>query len=156
MTDDLKSAVTVSEMARMLGMSRSRIYQLLGKAFPQPSRDENGRPYFNEEQQRLILDVRHRNCGIDGKPILFYAPRHSISRPTPRRSPTSKSTPINQHAAIIDGVKTLGITSVTATQVEQAIKKSFPSGIVGVDPGELIRAVFLCIKCQDSEHKPKR
>ena len=31
-----KAAVSVAEMARMVGLSRSRFYQLIGTAFPQP------------------------------------------------------------------------------------------------------------------------
>jgi site-specific recombinase XerD len=61
MNVELKAAVTVAEMARMLGMSRSRFYQLIGKAFPQPSRDEGGRPFFDEEGQKVCLEVRRRN-----------------------------------------------------------------------------------------------
>ena len=36
MTVEVKSAVTVSEMARMVGLSRARFYQLIGTAFPYP------------------------------------------------------------------------------------------------------------------------
>ena len=47
-----------------------------GHAFPEPSRDdETGRPFYDEEQQVVCLEVRRRNCGVDGKPILFYARR---------------------------------------------------------------------------------
>ena len=155
MNDDLKAAVTVAEMARMVGMSRSRLYQLIGKAFPEPSRDENGRPYFDEVQQQTIFDVRRRNCGIDGKPILFYAPRNSIPPPISKCRPVSKPLPNSQHAGIHDGVEGLMRAQVCATQVDQAIKKLFPDGTDGVDPGEVIRAVFLSINGQNSVNKPK-
>ncbi len=36
MTDQFKHAVTIAEMARMVGLSRSRFYQLIGKAMPEP------------------------------------------------------------------------------------------------------------------------
>lgn len=155
MNDQLKAAVTIAEMARMCGLSRSRMYQLIGKAFPEPSRDESGRPYFDEEQQRTILEVRRRNCGIDGKPILFYAPRNSISGPTPKRRSKPKPT-TDEHADILEGVRALGLTAVTNTQVDQAIKESFPSGTDGVDQGEIIRGVFLSLKRQDSANKPTK
>ena len=32
------------------------------------------RPFYHEELQAVCLDVRRRNCGIDGKPVLFYCP----------------------------------------------------------------------------------
>ncbi len=47
-----KAAVTVAEMARMVGLSRSRFYQLIGTAFPQPERQPGtGRPVYTEELQ---------------------------------------------------------------------------------------------------------
>ena len=146
MNTETKAAVTVAEMARMAGLSRARMYQLMGTAFPRPSRDESGRPYFDEDQQRTILEVRRRNCGVDGKPILFYALRNTIaSTRTPKRK--SKSIPIvkTQHAEIADGVRSLGLV-VTDSDVTAAIKKSFPDGIESVESGEVIRTVFLSIQ----------
>lgn len=156
MNEQLKAAVTVAEMARMAGLSRSRMYQLIGKAFPEPSRDESGRPYFDEEQQRTVLEVRRRNCGIDGKPILFYAPRNSITAPTLKRRSKPKPASSGHHAEILDGVRALGLTTTTAAQVDHAVNESFPNGTEGVDPGEIIRAVFLCIKRQNTADKPTR
>src|SRR5271170_6487813 len=101
MNDQFKHAVTIAEMARMVGLSRSRFYQLIGKAMPEPSRDEAGRPYYSEEQQRTILEVRRRNCGIDGKPILFYAPRNSVPVSSPKRPAKKQSN--DQHAEIVEG-----------------------------------------------------
>jgi len=147
MSVELKAAVTVAEMARMAGLSRSRMYQLIGKAFPMPSRDENDRPYFDEVQQQAVLDVRRRNCGIDGKPILFYAARNSISVSAPKRR--TKPKPVEQHAEILEAVKALGLTSVNASQISRAIAESFPNGTDGVDQGEIIRAVFLSLNRQN-------
>ena len=83
-----KAVVTVAEMARMLGLSRARFYQLIGTALPYPIFDvRTRRPFYSEEQQRVCLEVRRRNCGIDGKPILFYARRGGApSSPTRKRS----------------------------------------------------------------------
>ena len=147
MNEQLKHAVTIAEMARMVGLSRSRFYQLIGKAMPEPNRDEAGRPYYTEEQQRTILEVRRRNCGIDGKPVLFYAPRNSIPASSPKRP--SKKQGSDHHAEIVDGVRALGLT-VSMAQVDQAIKELFPAGLGGVDPGEAIRQVFLSIKRKNS------
>jgi hypothetical protein len=152
MNVETKAAVTVAEMARMVGLSRSRFYQLLGSAFPEPSRDEQGRPYFNEEQQRSCLEVRRRNCGIDGRAILFYAPRLSGTS-KPQRVEKPRSTAATRHGEIVEAVRALGLTSITAAQVDQAIKNSFPNGIEGVATGEVIRSVFLSLKRQDSTDK---
>jgi len=154
MNDQYKAAVTVAEMSRMVGLSRARFYQLIGSAFPEPSRDENGRPYFGEEQQRLCIEVRRRNCGADGKPVLFYAPRGTASLPTrSHRRARGRKVSDNRYSGILDGVKALGHTTATTQQVAAAVEQSFPGGADGVDPGEVIRAVFLSIRCQNSTDK---
>ena len=95
MSVETKVAVTVAEMARMVGLSRARFYQLLGSAFPLPVYDvSTRRPYFVEEMQRVCLEVRRRNCGIDGKPILFYCRRVPISA-SAKRSPKITTTKTN-------------------------------------------------------------
>lgn len=149
MTDELKVAVTVAEMARMLRLSRSRLYQLIGTAFPVPSRDDRGRPYYDAEQQAVCLEVRRRNCGVDGRPILFYAARGSVPAPAPKRKPKPKQA--HPHSEVLDGVRALGLTMVTAAQVDATVSQLFPGGVGGVDPGQVIRAVFLSLKRQDSQ-----
>jgi hypothetical protein len=72
-TDNTKAVVSISEMARMVGLSRSRFHQLIGTTFPWPLYAvSTKRPFYDEELQKLCLEVRRRNCGIDGKPVLFY------------------------------------------------------------------------------------
>lgn len=144
MNTETKAAVTVAEMARMAGLSRARMYQLMGKAFPEPSRDETGRPYFNEEQQQTILEVRRRNCGVDGKPILFYAPRNTTAS-MPKCRPKPKLLEVNRYPEITDAVRELGLVATDA-QVNASIRESFPDGIESVDAGEVIRTVFLSIQ----------
>lgn len=149
MNDQFKSAVTVAEMARMVGLGRSRFYQLIGTAFPKPSRDEAGRPYYSEEQQRVVLEVRRRNCGIDGKPVLFYAARSNAPASSSKR-PSKRKQLTDQHAEIIDAVKSLGLTTVTTAQVDSALRELFPAGTARLDSGEVIRSVFLFILRKNS------
>lgn len=151
MNSEFKLAVTVAEMARMAGLSRSRFYQLIGSAFPEPCRDEAGRPYYSSEQQQVVLEVRRRNCGIDGKPILFYAPRSTAPLKRPGKSKASLP-----EVGVLEGVRALGLTAVSAAQVAQAIKESYPSGTEGIDSGEVIRTVFLSVKRQNSSDKVGR
>jgi hypothetical protein len=148
MNDHFKAAVSVAEMARMTGLSRSRFYQLIGKAFPEPSRDEAGRPFYSEEQQATCLGVRRRNCGIDGKPVLFYAPRRIVAAPAPKQRAKPKAA-AGQHADIVAGVQALGLVTATATQVGQVIEQLYPQGLEGIDLGQIIRAVFLSLKRQN-------
>ena len=152
----MKVAVSVSEMARMVGLSRARFYQLQKDgAFPKPSyAPETGRPFYSEDQQAACLDVRRRNCGIDGKPILFYARRVEIrpSVPLSRRPKPAKPRTVapDDHAELLEAVKILGLTSATVAQVRAAVAELFPEGTVAIDQGEVIRALFLKLKRQDS------
>src|SRR6516165_11831748 len=100
-----KAAVSVAEMARMVGLSRSRFYQLIGTAFPEPERQKGtGRPVYTEELQKVCLEVRRRNCGIDGKPILFYA-RRIGSAPARPKAPKPKLEPKGKEVvALVEGL----------------------------------------------------
>jgi hypothetical protein len=148
MNVETKTAVTVAEMARMCGLSRARFYQLIGSCFPYPLYDvSTRRPFFDEDLQKICLEVRRRNCGVDGKPILFYA--RQFGTPISRiRSARSKKTGVQ--ADLIEGLKGLGLSSVTEQQVEVALTKVYPTGRDGVSDTELLRRLFLSIKRQNS------
>ncbi len=147
---EFKSAVTVSEMARMLGLSRARFYQLIGTAFPHPVYSvSTRRPLFVEELQKVCLEVRRKNCGIDGKPILFYSRRPGVSSLKKQiGSPRTKKLPA-KYSNIINGLKGLGMSGVTDQQVETAIQKLYPHGTVGVDEATLIRTIFVALMRQN-------
>ena len=143
-----KFAVSVAEMARMVGLSRARFYQLMRSGvFPHPERHvETGRPFFSEEGQRVVLDVRRRNCGINGQAVLFYA-RRVPTGPTPTKPRRSKPTPkAGPHADLLAALQTLGLAGVTPSQVADAVVDVFPNGTTGVGEGEVVRAVFLRLK----------
>ena len=138
MSVQTKAAVNVAEMARMVGLSRARFYQLIGSAFPPPIYNvSTRRPFYDEEAQRLCLQVRQRNCGIDGKPIMFYCRRSSVS--TPIKKKTVQVTKTKSNSDLLDGLRSLGLVVVQA-QVDAAVKQLFPRGIDGVDPGEVVRS----------------
>lgn len=153
MSVETKAAVTVAEMARMVGLSRARFYQLMGSAFPSPVYDvTTRRPLFVEDQQKVCLEVRRRNCGIDGKPILFYCRRAPISSKRPTKTAGSKP---NVPSDLLDGLRSLGLTTASA-QVEAALTKLYPKGIVGIDQAELVRSVFIFLKRQNSNDNVAR
>ena len=147
-----KAVVSVAEMARMISLSRARFYQLVAEQIlPSPIYDvHTRRPFFSEEMQAVCMEVRKRNCGVNGKSILFYAARHPLgSQPKPMKRPKSEPKQKNQYADLLDGLRGLGL-EVTAAQVEPVIKELFPAGIQNLDSGEVIRGVFLRMKCQNS------
>jgi hypothetical protein len=144
-----KAVVTVAEMARMLGLSRARFYQLIGTALPYPIFDvRTRRPFYSEEQQRVCLEVRRRNCGIDGKPILFYARRGGTPSSPTSKSIKQKSKPNKELVAVIDAVRSLGLVNASADQIGSAIRVLFPRGIESVDQAEVIRGVFVHLQRQ--------
>jgi hypothetical protein len=142
-----KAVVTVAEMARMVGLSRARFYQLIGTAFPWPVYDVSTRRPFYVEEMQICLEVRRRNCGVDGKNILFYA-RH-FGTPTSReRSSRPKKT--GKHADLIEGLKGLGLSTINEKQIEVALKNLYPKGTGAVSDTELLRQLFLSIKRQNT------
>jgi len=154
-----KAAVSVTEMARMVGLSRARFYQLVKKGtFPPADQDSaTNRPCFFEEKQRQILEARRRNCGVDGKPILFYCRRNDAGQKRSTSRPTIGKVKevVKKYTDLIDGLAGLNVTA-TVAQVEPLVKELFPIGTDGVDPGEVIRAVFLRIQRQNSGDKQRR
>ena len=148
MSEETKAVVTVSEMARMCGLSRARFYQLQKAGiFPPPLYDvSTRRPIYDEELQKVCLEVRHRNCGVNKKPILFYARRNPLA---PASKPKAKApTPkMEQYPELIEDLQSpaLGVR-VTPAEVGAAVKRVYPQGIAGVDHAEVVKAVFQHLK----------
>ena len=150
MIEQTRTVVSVAEMARMIGLSRQRFYQLMGTAFPLPLYNvTTKRPFYPEELQQVCLEVRQRNCGIDGKPVLFYATGHRKQQQKPGRK-TKRPAQKKEFAGIIDGLTALGLSSVSNDQVATAIAEIFPNGIANHNQGEVLRIVFLHLKRQNS------
>jgi len=149
MSEETKAVVTVSEMARMVGLSRARFYQLQkAGVFPSPLYDvKTRRPIYDEELQRICLEVRRRNCGVNGKPVLFYSRRMPFTAP---RKVTAKPPKNEQYGGLIDALQALGLVSVTKAQVGAAIKEVYPQGTAGMDEAEIIRAIFLHLRRKNS------
>jgi hypothetical protein len=146
MNVETKAFVTLTEMAKMLGLSRARLYQLLGTAFPWPIYDvSTKRPFYDEELQKVCLEVRRRNCGIDGKPIMFYCKR--VNMLTPKRIPKVADKSGYKCIQLLDGLRALGL-QVASAQAVAAAKELFPGGVDGIDQGEVVRKIFIHLKRQ--------
>jgi hypothetical protein len=148
-----KAVVTVVEMARMLGLSRARFYQLQkAGVFPAPVYSlSNRRPIYVEEMQKVCLEVRRRHCGVNVRPVLFYASRFSSS---PRKlKPKPKAKEVSSLAHSLRG---LGLTAVTAADVHGATKELFPQGTGGIDQIKVVRVLFLHLKRKNSADKVSR
>jgi len=150
-TNETKMIVSISEMARMVGLSRARFYQLVGTTFPWPLYDiATHRPFFDEDLQCVCLDVRRRNCGIDGKPLMFYSRRPLTTAPTKKRTTVRlpKKADDDNYGQVTEGLKSLGMV-VAPAQVAAAITELYPCGVGETGQGVVIRAVFLHLKRQD-------
>jgi hypothetical protein len=146
MSGDMKAIVTVSEMARMVGLSRARFYQLQkAGVFPAPTY-QAGRPVYTEEQQQVCLEVRRKNRGVNGEPVLFYA-RRRAAEPAKRPVTANQPAPRNKDVAgLVDGLNALGLTTATAAQVVKVTEELYPHGTKGLDQAGVLRAVFLHLK----------
>lgn len=147
-----KTAVSVAEMARLVGLSRARFYQLMNEGvFPPPVYDvATRRPFFTAEMQHICVEVRKKNCGMNGRPILFYCPRHPLGQSSRPMKKKVMPKPNNQYVELLDALRSLGLESITAAQVEPVVKELFPAGIQNLDTGVVIRSVFLRLKRRDS------
>ncbi|MDB4778235.1 hypothetical protein OAG68_02140 [bacterium] len=135
-------------MAKMCKVSRSRFYQLVQQGFfPTPDYDsDSGRPFYNEAKQQIAVEVKRSCLGVNGRRIMFYAPR----RPTEAQSSRLKA---QQHkprariayAELIDSLSSLGINA-TAKQVEIAIRELYSSEQPDLDSPTVIKAVFLKLR----------
>jgi hypothetical protein len=143
--DQLKSAVSVKDMAAMCGLSRQRFAQLVkAGVFPPPLYDvTTRRPFYPEDMQQVCLEVRRRNFGINGKAVLFYARRAGAAPTTQKSAKTPKD---DSNSEVLDGVKALGLTTVTAPQIAEALKALFPKGTASTDQAEVVRAVFIHLR----------
>jgi hypothetical protein len=121
----MKAVVTVTEMSNMVGLSRARFYELVNEGvFPPPVYSlRTRRPIYVEDLQKVCLEVRHRNCGVNGRPVLFYS-----ARATEPAKPRKVLTPTReQYPDVTTAVRALGLTT-TGDQVTQAIKHLYPNG----------------------------
>lgn len=143
--NELPAVVSVSEMAKRVGLSRSRFYDLVTAGiFPSPVYClRTRRPMFLTEQQADCLRVRATNIGVNGEYVLFYSPRQGDEPPRRvARNPSSGSGSTDASGEVVAGLRALGMANVTPQQVSSALRQCFPSGWQGHDEGEVLRACW--------------
>lgn len=154
--DSTKAAVTVTEMARMVGLSRARFYELLARGvFPAPARDAaTQRPRFTRELQEQCLEVRRTHRGLNGETVLFYAvaPKSAVR---PRRTTKSPRTAAKDHSETLPpglraGLAQLGCEGVSEAEVRKAVAVAWPAGTAGVDEATLLTTVFRVLQRRNS------
>src|ERR1700724_64263 len=121
-----KSVITVSEMADLCQLSRSRFYDLMESGvFPKPVlHPSSKRPMYDRGLQEKCLEIRQTGIGMNGQPVLFNRKPSRAGHPKPLRKPVQDKTPA--HADLLAALKGLGLTS-TAQAVTEAIAALFPN-----------------------------
>lgn len=166
-------AVSVSDMARLVGLSRSRFHQLLKEGFfPAPEKcPTTGRPFYDTQGQTSCLEIRRTHFGINGRTVMFYARRFGrLDAVQPKARPLGvqslsarkkKSTPPAatakpKHAALIDSLRQLGINDLTEQKVAAAVAEACPQGVEGQPHEAVLLAVFRHLVRQNSGGNHRR
>ena len=143
----LKAAVSVSEMARSLRMSRARFYELIDAGvMPSPVYlIRTKRPYYTAELQAVCHRIRESGEGLNGEPVVFYAARGKAASPKSsrtNRSRTMASKPDPKLQTLLDGLKQLGVSDPDPSAVEAIVDELYPNGIGTEAPEAVLTAVF--------------
>lgn len=135
-----KAAVSVSEMAEICQLSRSRFYNLIQSgSFPKPVQPKSAkRPLYDQSLQQICLEIRRTCIGANGHPILFNRMKKKTTVPT-------KAEPKPQHAELIDALGELGLKT-DAKAIATAITALFPAGIETLDQGKVLQKLFRHLK----------
>ena len=141
-----KEAISVTEMARMVGLGRTRFYQLVTNGiFPPPVYDvATRRPLYTRDLQDIRLDVRRRNCGVNGRLVVFHAERKKTLQPKPSKAAD------HQYNDLVKGLRSMGLPDVTPEKVSEAVKQLYPGGVNDVDVGDVLKNVFMVIHHPES------
>ena len=146
LSSSAKSVITVSEMAEMCQLSRSRFYDLIESGvFPRPAQHPSSkRPMYDQGLQEKCLEIRQTGIGMDGQPVLFNRKANRAGHPRPMRKPAQDKT--QDHADLLVALKGLGLTT-TSQAVQDALASLYPTGHdVGLDQGDVVRKVFLYLQ----------
>jgi hypothetical protein len=107
-------------MARKLGLSRARLYQLVEMGvFPPPVRFGTRRPLYSPDLQQKCLQIRKTGAGFNGLPVLFNKRR---------KNSQSRSTQEGQYNGLVAALKNMGF-EVNALAVKHAVRMLYPEGM---------------------------
>ncbi len=158
----IPAAINISQMARFLNLSRSRFYQLLNQniLLPPIYSVDTKRPFYTREMAEKNLAVKMNNVGINGRVILFYTPKVDFVQKCTRqrRHKTKAQTkPENaDYAELIEGLESLGMEEISASQIQSALAHCFPNGTDDVGYDEMLTAVFRHLKCRNTTDNVRR
>ena len=149
--DSVTSAASITDVSRMVGLSRARFYQLIkAGVFPPPVYAiHSRRPYYTDQMQTVCVNIRKQNMGLNGQPILFYARKAPFAKKmksSPRSSNKNKQP--SRWNGILEGLKSLGLGGIESEQIEAIIRTNYPSGISDIAEGEVLRTCYRNLRQQ--------
>jgi hypothetical protein len=145
---ELPERINPAGMARMLNMSRTRLYQLMHEGiFPTVCRDGEDRPFFTRDQQMQMLTAYRTNVGVNGKSI-FFRPKTTRTPPPSRK--TTSSRPKENRVELLTTLRRMGLAHVKKSDLEKALAELFPNGRLPDDKTALVRQVFVYLHHQES------
>lgn len=143
-----KAAVSVSEMAEMCDLSRSRWYELVeAGVFPAPVvLLPIKRPVYDRTLIEKCLEIKRTGIGLSGTPVIWNRKRKSSWSTKHKAKPVAKEQrPDPLMEPIFEAVKSLGLMTTLQT-VTDAVAALFPTGIAEQDQGDVIRKTFLYLQ----------
>src|SRR6516162_3661521 len=114
-----KSVITVSEMADLCQLSRSRFYDLIeAGVFPKPVlHPSSKRPMYDRGLIERCLEIKQTGIGASGLPVLFNRKPTKAGQKPLRKPAQDKTTGL---ADLLAALKGLGLTT-TAQAVGEAL-----------------------------------
>lgn len=83
--DGLPAAVSVTGLAALCRLSRSRFHALVvAGVFPPPRRTPGRRPHYPTDLIRQCLDIRDTGVGANGEVVMFNS--RTVTKTTQRRA----------------------------------------------------------------------
>jgi len=159
-TQNIPEYINVSTMAKMLCISRSRLYQLIeqGVLLKPIHVEESKRPLYSREMIIKNLEVKRNNAGINGTIVMFYTQRSKpnikpvakLQKKSPQKQPVQ-----NEYKSLIDDLESLGQQDVSAAEFESALSQCYPNGTAEISEDETLTTIFRHLKRQNTEHKPR-
>jgi hypothetical protein len=159
----IPNVVSINQLCGLMGVSRSRYYQLLsdGIILPPIYSLESKRGYFTREMAEKNVSVIRNNVGLNGKVCLFYntnrragsSPQKSAKRKQLQHTSIPEK---NQYLDVIEGLTCLGLQGVKSSEVASIINKLYPNGTKNEDDGEVLKAVYRAIIKQNTIDNPDR
>jgi hypothetical protein len=142
----LKAVCSVTELAGILGFSRTRFYQLQKMGvFPMPVFCiRTKRPFYPLDLQKKCIEIRKTGIAHNGQPFLFYGERKDRNKASWELSESEKGSNKNhqKYEEFTNTLRRMGL-NVSCKAVENAINELFPEGLEQhFDEGQIVRDLF--------------